>query len=139
MALASPGSKMATASIDNQHYRYAGDDNGQVIVALVDNDLVVTLVPANPADDLLKSVLGISKPEKSMASSGELQEMAAANNFGASASSGFCLTIRSDHGTALSYCSVNRYIFANPYHAAGAVSLTFSHSFSAFLYSRREK
>jgi hypothetical protein len=76
------GSKMATASVGNQHYRYAGDDKGQLVLALVGNDLVVTLVPANPADDLLKSVLGINKPARSMAASGELKEMAEANSFG---------------------------------------------------------
>ena len=40
------GSKMTTATIGDQHYRYAGDEQGQLILALVGNDLVVAMMPA---------------------------------------------------------------------------------------------
>lgn len=70
------GSKMSVARIGDQAYRYAGNDEVRVILALVDDDLVVTLVPANHSDALLKSVLGLVLPQKSMADSGELGELA---------------------------------------------------------------
>jgi len=75
------GSKMATASIGDQHYRYAGDEQGQLILALVGNDLVVAMTPSEHTEALLKSVLGLSKPATSMADSGELQEIMTANRF----------------------------------------------------------
>lgn len=78
---AKAGSKMAVARIDGQAYRYAANDDVQVILALVGNDLVVTLVPANSSDELLKSVLGLALPAKSMADTGEIAELAARYGF----------------------------------------------------------
>ena len=75
------GEKMLVGKIGHHQYRYAGDDKGRIVVAVIENDLVLTLVPANHSDELLKSVLGITRPAKSMAQSGELQTMAARNDF----------------------------------------------------------
>jgi hypothetical protein len=75
------GSKMATASIGEQRYRYAGDEQGQLILALVGNDLVVAMMPSEHSDALMNSVLGLSKPAISLAESGELQEIMTANQF----------------------------------------------------------
>ena len=75
------GAKMATALVGKQSYRYAGDDEGQIVLALIENDLVVTLLPANHTEDLLKSALGLTKPKKSIADSGELHDIAVENNF----------------------------------------------------------
>ncbi len=75
------GSKMATGKIDDQSYRYAGDDDAFIIVALVGNDLVITMLPAVHSDDLLKSVLGLNKPAKSMAESGGAKALIAKNNY----------------------------------------------------------
>lgn len=75
------GEKMSTGKLGDHSYRYAGDDDARIVVAVIENDLVVTLVPANHSDELLKSVLGFTPPAKSMASSGELQTIAAQNDF----------------------------------------------------------
>ena len=73
--------KMATGTIGTQSYRFAGGEEGRLVLALVDNDMVVTIVPASHTDELLKSVLGLSKPSKSIADSGELQQLMDANEF----------------------------------------------------------
>jgi hypothetical protein len=73
--------KMATGTIGKQSYRFVGDEEGTLILALVDNDMVATIVPASHTDELLKSVLGLSKPSKSIADSGELQQLMEANEF----------------------------------------------------------
>ena len=75
------GSKMATGSIGDQSYRFAGDEEGKIILALVDNDLVVSIVPSSHTDELLSSVLGLSKPSRSIEDSGELQQLMEANGF----------------------------------------------------------
>ena len=69
------GSKMSVGKIGAQSYRYAGDDDAKIILAIVDDDLVVSLVQATHSDALLESVLGLTKPAKSMADSGELQAL----------------------------------------------------------------
>jgi hypothetical protein len=73
--------KMATGTIGKQSYRFAGGEEGRLILALVDNDMVVTVVPASHTDELLKSVLGLSKPSKSIADSGELLQLMEADKF----------------------------------------------------------
>ena len=73
--------KMATGTIGKQSYRFVGGEEGRLVLALLDNDMVVTIVPASHTDELLKSVLGLSKPSKSIADSGELQQLMDANEF----------------------------------------------------------
>lgn len=75
------GSKMAVGKIGDQTYRYAGDAEVQLILALVGDDLVLTVVPANHSDELLKSVLGLVLPAKSMADTGEIGDIAAEHGF----------------------------------------------------------
>lgn len=77
------GEKLAVAEIDGHSYRYAGDDDGRVLVAVIDDQLVVSVVPASLPEDLLKSVLGLELPGKSIAQSGEL--VALAGKYGLSA------------------------------------------------------
>lgn len=77
------GEKLAVAEIDGHSYRYAGDDDGRVLVAVIDDQLVVSVVPASLPEDLLKSVLGLELPKKSIAQSGEL--VALAGKYGLSA------------------------------------------------------
>ena len=72
---------MTVATIDGQLYRYAGDDEGRLIIAVIENEFVASLVPTNLSDDLLKSVLGLTLPSSSMADSGELQKIIDANGF----------------------------------------------------------
>jgi len=75
------GTAMDVASVGNQAYRYAGDDKGRLIIAVIDNDLVVAIVPTDLPDDLLQSVLGIVLPEHNIASTGALAEIAKTHGF----------------------------------------------------------
>lgn len=70
------GQSMEVATVDGHSYRYAGNDKGRVILAVIDDQLVVSLVPASLPDDLLKSVLGLTLPADSIAESGALAKLA---------------------------------------------------------------
>jgi hypothetical protein len=73
--------KMKVASVDGQSYRYVGDDEGRLVVAIIDNDLVIAVVPSALSEDLLKQVLGITLPARNIAASGELVRLAEAYGF----------------------------------------------------------
>lgn len=73
--------EMSVATISGQSYRYAGDDEGRVVVAIIDNDLVVAIVPTGLPDDLFKQVLGLELPAENIANSGVLGEIAEAYGF----------------------------------------------------------
>lgn len=75
------GRKMSVAQIDGQSYRYAGDEKARVLLALMGDELVVSLVPAQASDDTLKAVLGLSLPAKSLADTGELIQMAKSEGY----------------------------------------------------------
>lgn len=75
------GTKMATADIGKHSYRYAGDEEGTLVLALIENDLVATVMPANHTEELLKSALGLTAPKESIADSGELRDIAVENDF----------------------------------------------------------
>ena len=72
---------MSTATIDGQAYRYAGDEEVRLVVAVIDDEFVMSLVPANLPEDLLKSVLGLTLPSSSIADTGELQKIADDNGY----------------------------------------------------------
>ena len=72
---------MTVATIDGQSYRYAGDDEGRLIIAVIGNEFVISLVPTNLSDDMLKSVLGLTLPSSSMADSGRLQKIIDDNGY----------------------------------------------------------
>ena len=63
---------MQTSVIDGNSYRYAGNDEGRVVLAIVDDHLIMTMVPSSLPEDLLKQVLGLTMPVDSMATSGTL-------------------------------------------------------------------
>ncbi len=75
------GLQMATGTIGGQAYRYAGDEDAQLILAVVEDDLVVTMVPTVRTDALLKSLLGLSKPAESIAKSGKVARILKENGF----------------------------------------------------------
>jgi len=77
------GTPMSVGIIDGQPYRYAGNTDGRIIIALIDNDLVVSALPSGLSDDALRSLLGMTLPAESMAASGRLQTIATANGFAA--------------------------------------------------------
>jgi len=73
--------KMSVATIDNQEYRYAGDEEARVIVAIVGDELVISLVPAELSEESLKTVLGLSLPDENIAESGTLAALASKYGF----------------------------------------------------------
>jgi len=74
-------SEMSVAEIDGHSYRYAEDEEARFIVAIIDNNLIMTATPATLADAQLKKVLGITLPEQNIAASGTLQKMADKHGF----------------------------------------------------------
>jgi hypothetical protein len=72
---------MTAATIGGQAYRYAGDEKGRLIVAIIDNQFVLCIVPTNLSDELLKSVLGLTPPASNIADSGRLRKIIKDNGF----------------------------------------------------------
>lgn len=70
------GEKMPTATLGGHSYRYAGDSEERLIVAVIDNELVIAAISTELSDDLLKRVLGLTLPDTNIADSGELNEIA---------------------------------------------------------------
>lgn len=68
--------KMSVATIGNYEYRFAGDDEGRVIVAIMDNELVISVVPAELSEEQLKTVLGLTLPEENIAETRTLKHIA---------------------------------------------------------------
>ena len=68
--------KMSVATIGAHEYRYAGGDKAQVIVAIIDNELVVSVVPAELSEEHLNAVLGLTLPDENVAESLALQNLA---------------------------------------------------------------
>ena len=68
--------KMSVAIIDDHEYRFAGNEQGRVIVAIIDNDLIITAVPAELPDVDLKAVLGLSLPDINIAEAMTLKNVA---------------------------------------------------------------
>ncbi|MBN1240286.1 MAG: hypothetical protein JXB36_17415, partial [Gammaproteobacteria bacterium] len=70
------GKEMSVGTLDGHSYRYAGNDDARAIFAVLGDQFVVTVVPATLGEDLLKGVLGLTPPARSIADSGELQALA---------------------------------------------------------------
>ena len=68
--------KMSVATIGAHEYRYAGGDKARVIVAIIDNELVVSVVPAELSEEHLNAVLGLTLPDENIAESLALQNLA---------------------------------------------------------------
>ena len=74
-------STMSVAKIDTHSYRFVGDEKGRFIVAIIDNNLILTAIPTGLSDTQLKKVLGITLPEQNIAAAGILQKMADQHGF----------------------------------------------------------
>ncbi len=70
------GGGMKQSTIDGHAYRYAGNDDARIVVAIIDDDLIVAMVPSKFADDELKQVLGLTLPAENIANAGTLAEIA---------------------------------------------------------------
>lgn len=75
------GQKMAVAAIDGHSYRYAGNDQGRLVVAIIDNDLVIAAAPTSLSEDLFRQVLGLTPPAENIADSGILREVTQSYGF----------------------------------------------------------
>ncbi|MBT8079032.1 MAG: hypothetical protein KJO31_10700 [Gammaproteobacteria bacterium] len=72
---ADAGEAMETDSVDGHSYRFAGDEKGRVVLAVMGDDLVISLVPTAGGDDILRSVLGLTLPASSIAATDTLAEL----------------------------------------------------------------
>lgn len=64
--------KFSIGKIGAQDYWYVGNDKLQMVLAIQGEQLVVTVFPVKADDALRQRLLGMVKPEKSLADSGEL-------------------------------------------------------------------
>jgi len=70
------GESMSVASIGEQTYRYVGDEDARLVLAIIDNYLVVTVVPAELSTGQLENVLGLTLPTRNIGSAGVLDSLA---------------------------------------------------------------
>lgn len=67
---------LEVGEVDGQAYQFVGDEELRLVVAVIDEQAVATFVPSDLTDDLLKAVLGLTKPDRSIADAGTLQAVA---------------------------------------------------------------
>jgi hypothetical protein len=67
---------MARADAHGLAYRYAGDDEGRLLLALHGQHLVMAAVPAELTEDQIAAVLGAEPPAQSIAQAGHLAALA---------------------------------------------------------------
>lgn len=72
---------MSVATIAGQSYRFAGDDKAQLVIAVIEDDFVLSIVPTKLPEELLKAVLGLTLPDTSIAATGELQKIIDDNKY----------------------------------------------------------
>ena len=73
---AEAGEQLPVAEIDGTAYRYVEDENVRVIIATIGNELVLTAAPASLDETSLAQLLGLTLPEKNIAETGELRDIA---------------------------------------------------------------
>lgn len=61
------GEAMDRAELDGHSYRLVGDDEGSLVIASIDNNVIFTFIPANFDDDHKRQLLGLKPPAKSLA------------------------------------------------------------------------
>ena len=76
-----PGESMAVGTIDGTEYRYVGDEAARFILSVLDNELVVSLVPGELGEPLLRRVLGLTLPDQNIAQAGTLAAVAERHEF----------------------------------------------------------
>jgi hypothetical protein len=74
--------ELAVGKVDGQTYRYAGDEEARLVVAVIGKQAVASIVPATLSDEQLGSVLGLTLPAESMADTGAMQDLARRYDFG---------------------------------------------------------
>ncbi len=76
---AAAGQRWPQAQVDGQPYWQLADGHGQFagLVAIVDRQLVASIAPLGADPAALRQILGLERPDRSLADSGELQQIAA--------------------------------------------------------------
>ena len=70
------GEKLPVAEVRDTPYRYIEDEGVRIIIATVDDQLVVTVAPDVLDDAALASLLGLTLPAENIAQTGKLREIA---------------------------------------------------------------
>jgi len=70
------GEAMSVANIGEQTYRYVGDDDAHLVIAIIDKYLVATVVPAALSTEQLEKVLGLTLPTRNIGTAGVLDSLA---------------------------------------------------------------
>ena len=73
---ADAGHALEQGEIDGYSYRHAGDDEGRIVVAAIDDYVVITMVPSGFGDAELRSLLGLTLPAENLAKAGTLADLA---------------------------------------------------------------
>ena len=71
----SAGTPMETATIDGVTYRYASDDEARFVIANESGFAVATILPAGASDDVLKQVLGLTKPSQTLSGTDKIETL----------------------------------------------------------------
>ncbi len=69
------GTAMSVGEIDGQQYRYVGDDDASIIIAVMDGNAVFTALPGFFGDDELRQLLGLELPAQSIASTSTITDI----------------------------------------------------------------
>jgi hypothetical protein len=70
------GNELPVAEVDGHSYRYFDADKVRIVIAVMDNQAVFTIVPANFDAAQTGRALGLTLPETNIAETGVLQEIA---------------------------------------------------------------
>ncbi len=70
------GTPMQKAQLDNLTYRFGGDEEARVVIGVMDDQMVMSLVPTTLTEDSLRQVFGLKRPSQSIVASGKLQNIA---------------------------------------------------------------
>ena len=76
------GVTSSQGTIGGRSYRYWGDSNARAIIAINDDELVLTFAPTEHSDRHLGMVIGDDLPASNIAESGKLEEIAQKYGFG---------------------------------------------------------
>jgi predicted small lipoprotein YifL len=73
---ASAGQSMPVGEIQGKPYRYFDADKIRVILATIDDQMILTVIPASFDESQLVPLLGLTLPQKNIAQTGVLEEIA---------------------------------------------------------------